>query len=114
MLPLLLAIVAEDDPLIRAARDRLAAERPCVQSVDSTDVTVCGKRAADRFRVPFIVHEPGDPRREGVHAERARLMRQPNACEQKQLMMYGCGHAGVTMTTSARGMSVAGRRQLAP
>jgi hypothetical protein len=56
MLAMLLSILIED-PLMATAKARMAAEQPCIQSADETDITVCGMRTADRFRVPLVVHE---------------------------------------------------------
>ena len=74
MLVMLLSILIED-PLMATAKARMAAERPCPTSVDATDITVCGMRTADRFRVPFVVHDAGDPKHESLRDERTRLLR---------------------------------------
>jgi hypothetical protein len=101
MLPLLLlAAAAEEAPdLIAAARTRTAAERRCVRDPGSTDVTVCGLRGADRFRVPFVGPEPGDPRHEGVAAERERLLARSNPVKDLSPFLVGGGMAGVSVST---------------
>jgi hypothetical protein len=109
---LLLAQVA--DPLVEAARLRLTGERRCVVDPDSTDITVCGLRRADRFRVPFIVHAPGDPRHEAVMAERTRLLARSNPIKDMSPFLVGGGHAGVSVTANAAGVTGGGLRQPAP
>jgi hypothetical protein len=102
------------DPLVEAARTKLSGERGCVVDPQSTDITVCGLRQADRFRVPFIVHDAGDPRREGVQAERVRLLHRTTPLQDLGPFQVGGGHAGVSVTTSADGTRAAGLRRPAP
>ena len=109
---LLLAQVA--DPLVEAARARLTGERRCVVDPHSTDITVCGLRRADRFRVPFVVHDPGDPRRETVMAERTRLLARSSPIKDMSPFLVGGGHAGVSITANAAGVSGGGPRKPAP
>ncbi|MFS0773537.1 hypothetical protein [Sphingomonas sp. 1P08PE] len=115
-MPLLMLLLAAADPLtlIDTARRLTAADHRCVASADTTDVTVCGLRNADRFRVPFVGYEPGDPRAEGVPAERERLLARTNNCQERRAIAAGCGFAGVRMTTSSRGTTIMGARKLAP
>lgn len=97
MIPLFLLIAAPPQAdLVATARERLAAERRCVLDPDSTDITVCGLRRADRFRVPFVVRDPGDPRHEGVHAERVRLLNPTNPVKELSPFLVGGGMAGVS------------------
>jgi hypothetical protein len=114
MLPMLLVLIDDVEAILRSARDRTAAEHRCVVSADTTDITVCGLRQADRFRVPFIGYEPGDPRAGGVSAERHRLLAKTDNCQERRAIMVGCGSFGVSMTTNGRGTSVTGQRKLAP
>lgn len=97
MLAMLLSILIED-PLIAAAKARMAAEQPCIQSADETDITVCGMRSADRFRVPFVVHEPGDPAHESVRGERTRLLHRTSPLADLSPFQVGGGMAGVSAT----------------
>ncbi len=118
MLAMMLAMV-DDVPgdvrgLVQTARERMAAEHRCVASADATDITVCGMRRADRFRVPFVGYEPGDPRAESVSAERHRLLAKTDNCQERRAIMVGCEFVGVTMTSNGRGTSVTGQRKLAP
>lgn len=102
-LPLLLPILLLapiDDPtaLIAKANTLTAAEQRCVPDPDSTDITVCGLRNADRFRVPLMVHDPGDPRYETVSAERNRLLHRTNPVQDLSPFLVGGGMAGVSVT----------------
>jgi len=102
MLVMLLPILIED-PLIATAKARMAAERPCPTIVDSTDITVCGLRTADRFRVPFVVHDAGDPKHESVRNERTRLLHRTSPLDDLSPFQVGGGMAGVTMTVGGGG-----------
>ncbi len=102
MLVMLLSILIED-PLMATARARMAAEQPCTQSADETDITVCGMRTADRFRVPFVVHDAGDPKHESLRDERTRLLRRTSPLADLSPFQVGGGMAGVTMTVGGEG-----------
>jgi hypothetical protein len=102
MLAMLLSILIED-PLMAAAKVRMAAEQPCVPSADQTDITVCGMRHADRFRVPFVVHDAGDPKHESVAAERTRLLHKTSPLDDLSPFQVGGGMAGVSMTVGGDG-----------
>ncbi|SEM71458.1 hypothetical protein SAMN05192583_0962 [Sphingomonas gellani] len=110
---LLLAAAAVDDPLARV-KQRLAPENPCVVDPNSTDVTVCGLRRADRLRVPFLVATPGDPRREAVSAERNRLLHRTNPIEDLSPFLVGGGMAGARVSVGADGTRAETLRTLAP
>lgn len=113
MFALVLVLMGGD--AFAAAQDKLAAERPCAVDPNSTDVTVCGRRQADRFRVPLVVRDPGDPRHEAVMAERTRLLARTTPLAEKSPFLIGGGaKVGVAMTTGAGGTRVEGARELAP
>lgn len=97
MLAMLLSMVIED-PLMATAKARMAAEQPCIQSADETDITVCGMRTADRYRVPFLVHDAGDPKHESIRDERTRLLHRTSPLADLGPFQVGGGMAGVTMT----------------
>ncbi|MCI1142375.1 hypothetical protein MOP88_08780 [Sphingomonas sp. WKB10] len=111
---MLLAVQAGDDAqeLIGRSRDVIAGER-CVADPNTTDITVCGRRRADRFRVPLIVHDAGDPRYEAVAVERDRLLHCTNPVEELSPFKVGGGMAGVTMN-SRNGLTGTTDRPLAP
>ena len=92
-LVLLLAMI-QDDSLLTAARARTSAEQRCVIAPDSTAITGCGLRRADRYRVPFVVHDAGDPAHEPVPLERQRLLARTDNCEELSTFLVGCGAFG--------------------
>lgn len=60
---------------------------------------VCGRREADRYRVPFILPTPGDPRTRGVPEERTLLIAEQSPCDRLGPFLVGCGAVGVQMST---------------
>lgn len=111
---LLLAASPDAARMVAAAREQVGGQR-CVYDAASTDITVCGLRHADRYRVPFVVHDPGDPRHEGVRAERARLFHRTTPIQELSPFLVGGGMAGVSATVRGDGKaSAAGLRKLAP
>ncbi|WP_375391307.1 hypothetical protein [uncultured Sphingomonas sp.] len=111
---LLLAQAPDAAAMMAAARDAVARPR-CVYDAAATDVTVCGLRHADRYRVPFLTHDAGDPRYEAVAAERDRLLHRTTPLQDLSPFLVGGGMVGVRMTAGgAAGTRVAGLRPLAP
>lgn len=112
---LVLAAMPQDMPI----EQELAQYRRVTSAVircepeHSDEIVVCAARTADRYRLPLVIPTPGDPRNEGALAERARLLRQPNACETKiGATPYGCGHFGVTAGTGGgRGLRIVERER---
>ena len=96
---LLLAQATEPDPALARYRELTAAEPRCERSATITDVTVCGLRDADRFRVTFVLHEKGDPLHEAVMDERKRYLARTDNCQEKNLFLVGCGAFGLSVTT---------------
>jgi hypothetical protein len=115
MLALVLSIAApaEDAAALLARSQTLIAGEPCRASPDATDITVCGRRNADRFRVPFLVHTAGDPRHEAVAVERDRLLNRTNPVKDLSPFLVGGGMAGATVS-SRHGLTGATDRKLAP
>ena len=115
MIAALILLAGVDDALIATARERLSPERRCPVETASTDVTVCGLRRADRYRVPLVEHDPGDPRYEIVAAERNRWLARTTPLHDHSPFLVGGGMAGVHATlTPGGGSHVAGLRPLAP
>lgn len=119
MLPVLFMMIAvqDADTLIAHARILTAAETPCTLSPDPADITVCGLREADRYRVPLVVHDAGDRRHEGVLAERERLLHRTNRIQDMSAFLVETGMAGVGATLGggqAGAVAVDGLRKLAP
>jgi hypothetical protein len=100
-----------DEALVRY-RAKTAAGPRCATAADPAEVTVCGRRDADRYRVPLIERDPADPKNEGVPMERERLFARTSNCEEKSVFLVGCGKAGVSVGTN--GFHLAGERPLAP
>ncbi|MCT8001383.1 hypothetical protein NZL82_05765 [Sphingomonas sanguinis] len=92
------------DAIIAKTSEMTGIRRRCVYDPNATDITVCGRRNADRFRMPFeIPPEPGDPRHEGVMEERTRLLARSTPLKDLSPFQVGGGLAGVTMDTNPRG-----------
>lgn len=87
---------------------------PRCRAREGADILVCGRRDADRYRVPFIVATPGDLRHLGVHAERATLLRRDTGCEAMSAFLVGCGMAGVTVGVNLGSGQAEVARPLAP
>ncbi|MES2057400.1 MAG: hypothetical protein V4564_15810 [Pseudomonadota bacterium] len=106
------ASAAPTDAAIEQYRALTMAGPRCAASTDPDEIQVCDRRRADNFRVPLIEPDPGDPKNEGVPAERERLLARSNNCAEKSSFLVGCGMAGVTVGT--RGVQLGGERPIAP
>ena len=93
MLVALLLQAADPAMLIAGERRRTAAETRCVADPDTTDITVCGLRHADRFRVPLSVSVVG--RQDDVVAERSELLHRNTPIQDLSPFLVGGGMAGV-------------------
>ena len=93
MLVALLLQAIDPAALIATERARTAAETQCVVDPDSTDITVCGLRNADRFRVPF--HSRALAWRDDVPGERAALIHRNSPLADLSPFLVGGGMAGV-------------------
>lgn len=113
MIVLLLMLAQDSASLLDRAHEMLSAERRCPVEA-TTDITVCGLRRADRYRVPILTYDPGDPAHEGVPAERERLLARTTPIHDLSPFLVGGGMAGVKATVSARGSQVGTLRPLAP
>ncbi len=103
------------DPAAAVARHRVrsSAEPSCRQAAPADEIIVCGRRDADRFRVPLTVPTPGDPRTVDALGERERLIAYPQQSCGTEAFLKGCGKVGVTASTR-RGLVLEGERSLAP
>jgi hypothetical protein len=115
MLGVMLSILAQagvaDDSLARY-RQRTAAGPRCEAAARTDDIIVCGRRRADRYRLPLIEYDAGDPRDEAVPVERERLLARTNNCDEKSIFLVECGMMGVSVGTG--GVRLAGDRPIAP
>ena len=82
--------------------DKTSAQPRCKAAAGS-DIVVCGRREADKYRVPFLIPTPGDPKRRGVPEERAMLIAQETPCDSLGPFLVGCGAVGVSVSTKIDG-----------
>ena len=93
------AAPAAADTLVETYLEKTSVQPRC-KAAAGDEITVCGRREADRYRVPFVApQKPGDPKTTNVHEERGRLVARQSACEQKGALPYGCGMVGVKVST---------------
>lgn len=71
-------------------------EPDCLRSRAEGELVVCGRREADRYRVPLVEPEAGNPAQESVSAERERLQHQTTPCEDLGPFLVECGMVGVS------------------
>ena len=114
MLAILLLLAGADDAAAMATyRTLTAAERGCAHDPASTDITVCGLRNADRYRVPFVFPVAGDPAIQDVPVERERLLHRTTPVQDLSPFLVESGMAGVTVSTRG-GLRAGEARKLAP
>ena len=71
----------------------------CTAPKAGSEIVVCGRRRADRWRVPFLLKEAGDPSIQNVPAERAGLIPTRTPCQDRSIFLVGCGKGvGLSMT----------------
>ncbi len=92
---------AHADPMTQYESMTQVAVHRCSRP-SSSEIIVCGRRAADKWRVPLIVYEAGDPRAETVSGERNRLASAPTLKCGIGAILAGCGKAGVSMSATGR------------
>ncbi len=112
MIALLLAVQAAGG-VPADLRTRTAATIPCRSTNDRGEIVVCALRKADRYRVPFVGPEAGDPKHEPVPAQRERLLARTDNCTEKSTFLVGCGMAGVSVSSGLDGTGLK-RRTPAP
>jgi hypothetical protein len=94
MIVLMLLLTTPQD-VFADYRAATRAEVPCDRAQAKGEVTVCGRREADkRYRVPLT----SIPVRDQVHREREALLADKMPKCGRQLMLTDCGMVGVTMT----------------
>ena len=94
-------------------QEKTAAGPRCKAAASGDDITVCGRRDADRYRVPLVVPTPGDPRLVNVPLERAKLIATESPCQTRGPFLVGCGAVGVSVSTKL-GTGKVEYRPLAP
>jgi hypothetical protein len=110
MLALMLMLAADEDALLAQYRARTSVEVPCHRPESPSEVVVCGRREADRYRVSFVTTDI----RDSVPTERARLLEPKMAgCGRVGAFFNDCGYVGMTMSTGAGGPVKVKTRKLA-
>ena len=100
-------------PSVAQERDALGkyqamtrVEPRCSAPRAGNEIIVCGRRRADRWRVPFILKEPGDPGIQNVSAERNGLIATTTPCQDNSVFLVGCGKVGISVSTVIGGGGV--------
>jgi hypothetical protein len=90
-------------------------EPPCNRDPQGSEIVVCARRDADRYRVPLTgIFEPGDPKAETLMGERERLQHITTPCDQRGPFLIDCGMVGVSVSTAIGGGGGIKYRPLAP
>lgn len=98
MIPLLILLAGADDDAMAVYRAKTAAERRCAVVAGSTDITICGMRQADRYRVPFV-GGANENRTDDVPYERDAMLHRTNPVQGLSPFLVGGGHVGVSVST---------------
>src|SRR6202008_511485 len=61
----------------------------CEAAANPSDITVCARRTADRYRLPLIETDPGNPKTQDVMGERERLFARTSNCQEKSVFLVG-------------------------
>lgn len=85
-------LVAPDPMTVMREATRVTA--PHCGTHRNDDIVVCGRRQADKYRLPIVGPAAGT----NVPAERAALVREATACEARGPFLIGCGMAGVSVS----------------
>ena len=93
------AAFAETDTAdVERYRTLTSVEPRCVRPSNDSEILVCGTRRADRWRVPFVGYDAGDPRGETIEGERKRLASEPPRKCGNEWALRNCGSVGVATT----------------
>ena len=93
---------------------RLTSVEPqCARPSSGREIIVCGNRRADRWRVPYIGYDAGDPRRETVEGERKRVSAAPKVPCGQGAIIADCG-GGVGIKASVGLGTNGGQLRLRP
>ncbi len=82
-------------------RKLTSVEPRCSRPASGRELLVCGARRADRWRVPYVGYDVGDPRGESVDSERKRIAddhRMP--CGVRAIIADCGGGVGVKVSTA--------------
>ena len=84
---------------IRKYDELTRVEPRCSAPRAGSEIVVCGRRKADRWRVPYLLKEDGDPSIQNVSAERNGLIATTTPCQDRSIFLVGCGK-GVGVSAS--------------
>ena len=87
------------DTALSVYAERTQTRPNCRRARLANEIVVCGRRDADKYRIPFIVYDAGDPRGEGRPGERERLQHRTTPCQDHGPFLVGCGSVGVSIST---------------
>ncbi len=109
---LMFAQAASATPALDQFQARTRAEIPCAISDDPAEISVCGLREADRYRITFVT--PAESDRDRPHDYAARLLDgRTSVCGVTSRILTGCGMVGVRTKMGFDG-TVTRERPLAP
>jgi hypothetical protein len=106
---------AADPPTVQKYLALTRVEPLCSAPRAGSEIIVCGRRRADRWRVPFVGYDAGDPRGESVSGERNRIASEPRPpCGTTAFFSTSnCGMVGISVGTSIGPGGGLKRRKLA-
>ena len=95
---------AQERATMRTYLAMTQVEPRCSAPRASNEIVVCGRRRADRWRVPYLLKEAGDPSIQNVSAERNGLIPTTTPCREHSIFLVGCGKGvGIGVSTAIGG-----------
>jgi hypothetical protein len=94
---------AAEPPTIQKYQAMTRVEPRCSAPKAGNEIIVCGRRRADRWRVPYLLKEAGDPSIQNVSAERNGLIPTTTPCQDRSIFLVGCGKVGLTASVGIGG-----------
>jgi hypothetical protein len=91
-----LPVQAAEPPVLQNYQAMTRVEPRCSAPKAGNEIIVCGRRRADRWRVPYLLKEAGDPSIQNVSAERNGLIPTTTPCQDRSIFLVGCGKVGLT------------------
>ena len=96
-----ISVAAKTPDALEAYQKLTSVEPRCTRPSNDREIIVCGARRADRWRVPYVGYDIGDPRGETVEGERKRISAAPKVpCGQGAIIADCGGGVGVKYTTN--------------